>query len=52
MKRHIKICFSTGGMELGIFDGCLISEALAYGCSGIMTAVETSGLAVNIYFYL
>ncbi|XP_034947298.1 probable medium-chain specific acyl-CoA dehydrogenase, mitochondrial [Chelonus insularis] len=34
-----------GGLELGSFDGCLISEALAYGCTGIMTAIESSGLA-------
>lgn len=34
-----------GGLELGIFDGCLISEALAYGCTGMMTAMESSGLA-------
>ncbi|KAG8037998.1 hypothetical protein G9C98_006323 [Cotesia typhae] len=34
-----------GGLELGAFDGCLIAESLSYGCSGMMTAVESSGLA-------
>ncbi|KAK0178017.1 hypothetical protein PV328_002002 [Microctonus aethiopoides] len=34
-----------GGMELGVFDGCLITESLAYGCAGMKTAIETCGLA-------
>ncbi|XP_012285184.1 probable medium-chain specific acyl-CoA dehydrogenase, mitochondrial [Orussus abietinus] len=34
-----------GGLECGIFDGCLVTEELSYGCSGIMTAMEASGLA-------
>ncbi|KAK0181376.1 hypothetical protein PV327_003668 [Microctonus hyperodae] len=34
-----------GGMELGIFDGCLIAESLAYGCTGMKVAIETCGLA-------
>ncbi|KAL0280442.1 UNVERIFIED_CONTAM: hypothetical protein PYX00_001727 [Menopon gallinae] len=33
-----------GGLGLGVFDGCLIAEELAYGCTGIMTALEGSGL--------
>lgn len=33
-----------GGMGFGVFDGCLIAEELAYGCSGMMTAIEGSGL--------
>lgn len=41
-----------GGLELGIFDGCLISEALAYGCTGMMTAMESSGLAVRHFILL
>lgn len=36
----------TGGLGLGSFDSCVVSEALAYGCTGMMTAMETSGLAV------
>ncbi|ORE07592.1 acyl-CoA dehydrogenase NM domain-like protein [Rhizopus microsporus var. microsporus] len=34
-----------GGMELGVFDSALISEELAYGCSGIQTAIEANNLA-------
>ncbi|KAG0744528.1 hypothetical protein G6F57_006545 [Rhizopus arrhizus] len=34
-----------GGMELGVLDSALISEELAYGCSGIQTAIEANNLA-------
>ncbi|KAK2581162.1 hypothetical protein KPH14_007969 [Odynerus spinipes] len=33
-----------GGLEQSIFDGCLVTEEIAYGCTGISTAIETSGL--------
>lgn len=33
-----------GGMELGVFDGCMVAEEIAFGCTGIMTAMEASGL--------
>merc|ERR1711936_184532 len=33
-----------GGMGLGVMDGCLITEKMAYGCTGIMTAIEANGL--------
>ncbi|XP_043249003.1 probable medium-chain specific acyl-CoA dehydrogenase, mitochondrial [Colletes gigas] len=33
-----------GGMEVGIFDSCLVTEEFAYGCTGISTALEGSGL--------
>lgn len=36
-------------MGLSNFEGCLIAEELAYGCSGIETALEGNGLGV---FYL
>lgn len=38
------IAAEYGGMELSVFDGCLVAEELAYGCTGIMTALEASGL--------
>lgn len=41
-----------GGLGLGVFDGCLIAEELAYGCTGIMTAMEGSGLGVSLNPYL
>lgn len=34
-----------GGLGLGCLEGCLIGEELAYGCTGIMTAMEANGLA-------
>jgi len=42
MNTHIPQ--SCGGMGMGVFDGCLVAEELAYGCTGIMTALEASGL--------
>lgn len=33
-----------GGMNLGVFDGCLVAEELSYGCTGIGTALEATGL--------
>lgn len=41
-----------GGMGFNVFDGCLVAEEISYGCSGVMTALEGSGLGVSIiYFY-
>ncbi|RKP27519.1 acyl-CoA dehydrogenase/oxidase [Syncephalis pseudoplumigaleata] len=34
-----------GGLGLGVFDSSLITEELAYGCSGIQTAIEANNLA-------
>ncbi|KAJ1826629.1 hypothetical protein LPJ73_008963, partial [Coemansia sp. RSA 2703] len=34
-----------GGMGLGVFDSAIVSEELAYGCTGIQTAIEANGLA-------
>ena len=34
-----------GGPGLGLVEGALISEELAFGCSGIQTAIEANGLA-------
>ena len=42
LNSHIPA--DIGGMELSVFDGCLIAEELAYGCSGVKTALEASGL--------
>ena len=40
-----------GGLEIGVFNGCLIAEELAYGCTGIMTAIEANGLGVISKFF-
>lgn len=34
-----------GGLGLGVLEGCIITEELAYGCSGIATAMEANSLA-------
>jgi acyl-CoA dehydrogenase len=36
-----------GGMGLGALDGALVAEALAWGCTGIGTAMEANGLALQ-----
>ncbi|XP_011314073.1 probable medium-chain specific acyl-CoA dehydrogenase, mitochondrial [Fopius arisanus] len=42
MNSHIPSEY--GGLGMSVFDGCLTAEALAYGCTGIKTAIEGSGL--------
>merc|ERR1711962_1885266 len=42
MNLHIPTEY--GGMGLGALDGCLITEKMAYGCTGVMTAIEANGL--------
>ncbi len=42
MNPHIPAEY--GGAGLGIFDSCLISEELAYGCSGIALPMEANSL--------
>ncbi|KAJ1737341.1 hypothetical protein LPJ72_000582 [Coemansia sp. Benny D160-2] len=34
-----------GGIGLGVFEAALVSEQLAYGCTGIQTAIEANTLA-------
>ncbi|CAG8547404.1 852_t:CDS:2, partial [Racocetra fulgida] len=34
-----------GGIGLGVLDSSLISEELAWGCTGVQTAIEANGLA-------
>lgn len=36
-------------MGLSIFDSCLITEELAYGCTGVQTAIEANSLGVSLY---
>ncbi|XP_049602747.1 medium-chain specific acyl-CoA dehydrogenase, mitochondrial [Syngnathus scovelli] len=42
MNSHIAEQY--GGMGLSIFDNCLITEELAYGCTGVQTAIEANSL--------
>ncbi|XP_076248998.1 medium-chain acyl-CoA dehydrogenase [Calliopsis andreniformis] len=42
LNKHIpQFC---GGMGVGTVDSCIVSEEFAYGCTGISTALEGSGL--------
>jgi len=34
-----------GGLGLGVLEGCLLAEEIAWGCTGIATAMEANGLA-------
>jgi acyl-CoA dehydrogenase len=43
MNTHVPADF--GGLGLGTLEGCLITEELAYGCTGICTALEANSLA-------
>jgi len=43
MNTHIPEEY--GGLGLGVLEGCIITEELAYGCSGIATAMEANTLA-------
>lgn len=36
--------FASGGLGLGVFDSCLVTEELAFGCTGILLAIEGTGL--------
>lgn len=36
---------NIGGLGLGTFESCVMNEELAYGCTGIMTAIEANSLA-------
>ena len=35
-----------GGLGLSLFEECMVSEALAWGCSGMSTAMGVNGLAI------
>ncbi len=45
MNTHIPE--KWGGLGLGCLDGAIISEELAWGCTGIGTALEANGLALQ-----
>ncbi|KAL8602081.1 hypothetical protein ACOMHN_007351 [Nucella lapillus] len=42
MNTHIPE--NCGGLNLGILDTCIITEEMAYGCTGIQTAIEANSL--------
>lgn len=42
INQHIPA--DIGGMDLDVLTSCVVAEELAYGCTGIETALEASGL--------
>lgn len=42
----------SGGMGLSIFNNCLVTEELAYGCTGVQTAIEANSLGVSSRLFL
>jgi acyl-CoA dehydrogenase len=43
MNTHIPAEY--GGAGLSVLEGCLLAEEIAWGCTGIATAMEANGLA-------
>ncbi len=43
MNTHVPQ--ENGGLGLGVLEGCIITEEMAYGCTGICTAMEANSLA-------
>uniref|UniRef100_A0A1W7RB73 Medium-chain specific acyl-CoA dehydrogenase, mitochondrial n=1 Tax=Hadrurus spadix TaxID=141984 RepID=A0A1W7RB73_9SCOR len=41
---NLSIPQKYNGPGLGIFDSCLVTEELAYACTGVQTAMEANGL--------
>ncbi|XP_006919392.1 LOW QUALITY PROTEIN: medium-chain specific acyl-CoA dehydrogenase, mitochondrial [Pteropus alecto] len=41
---NLNLILNFGGLGLGNFDACIISEELAYGCTGVHTAIYGSYL--------
>lgn len=35
-------------LGLGVFDGCMISEEISYGCTGIETPMAGNSLGVTL----
>ena len=46
MNGHVEEKY--GGLGLSVLDCAIVSEELAYGCSGMQTAMEANGLAVSL----
>ncbi|TPX63066.1 hypothetical protein SpCBS45565_g06874 [Spizellomyces sp. 'palustris'] len=42
---NLHVPAENGGLGLGVLDCAIVSEELAYGCTGIQTAAEANGLA-------
>ena len=45
------MCNFSGGLGLKLIDDCIIGIEIAYGCTGIGTAIAANGLAVSSLLY-
>ncbi len=43
MNTHVPAEY--GGLGLSVLDGCIVTEEMAYGCTGMATAMEANALA-------
>ena len=46
----ILLCYIVsclGGLNFGTMEDCIVTEELAYGCSGVQTAIEANSLGVS-----
>jgi acyl-CoA dehydrogenase len=47
LNNHVPA--EIGGLDLDVLTTCVVAEELAYGCTGIQTAIEASGLGVRFF---
>ncbi len=47
LNNHVPA--DIGGLDLDVLTTCVVAEELAYGCTGIQTAIEASGLGVRFF---
>ena len=53
MYARARVCvLLSGGLGLNMLDETLVGEELAYGCTGISTAIGTNMLAVSDILYM
>ena len=45
----MRVIVFAGGLEMGVLDECIVAEEVAYGCSGVGTALLANSLAVRFY---
>lgn len=45
LNNHVPA--DIGGLDLDVLTTCIVAEEMAYGCTGIQTAIEASGLGVR-----
>lgn len=48
LKTWYVIKLISGGLGLGVLEGCLVTEEYGFGCSGIMAALMITDVGVRI----